>query len=195
MRRRLRPSRPRPMARRPGEPFRLNLSPRSLRFAGWLVAIALVLGIAAAVRILGGNGDGDEVAASPSGSGTQVAAIVFGTALDDQRAVAAGSETTEFTRGEAFAYAVPDAAPASVVYVEVVRIGGGPNETVQPPDEGQPVPNAPGAIGFTVPADNLLDVFGVGRYEMTVYLDPAGDPIASGTFELVDPPPSATGGP
>jgi len=184
------------MARRPGEPFRLKLSPRSLRLAGWLVAIALVLGIAAAVRILGGNGDGDEVAASPSGGGTQVSAIIFGTALDDQRAVAAGTETTEFTRGQVFAYAVPDAAPASMVYVEVVRIGGGPGETVQSPVEGsQPVPNAPGAIGFTVPADNLLDAFGVGRYEMTIYLDPAGDPIGSGTFELIDPAPSATAGP
>ena len=193
MRRRLRS--PRPMARRPGEPFRLQFSPRSLRLAGWLVAIVLVLGIAAAVRFLGGNGDGDAVAATPGGSGTQLATIAFGTALDDQRAVAAGSEASEFTRGQLFAYAVPDAAPASVVYVEVVRIGEGAGETVQAPVEGQAVPNAPGAIGFTVPADNLLDVFGSGRYEMTIYLDPAGDPIASGTFELVDGTPSGSASP
>ena len=182
------------MARRPGEPFRLNLSPRSLRLAGWLVAIVLVLGIAATVRILGGNGDG-EVATSPSPSGTALAAIAFGTALDEARAVVGGSETTSFTRGETFAYAVPDAAPATVVYVEVIRVAGGPEETVQAPVEGQPIPNAPGPIGFTVPADNLLDVFGAGRYEMTIYLDPAGDPIASGTFELVEAVPSASPSP
>ena len=192
MRRRLRPPRPRPMARRPGEAFRLNLSPRSLRLAGWLVAIVLVLGVAAAVRVLGGNGDGDEVATSPSPSGSLLPAIAFGTALDEGRTVAAGSETTVFTRGEDFAYSVPDAAPASVVYVRVVRIGGGPEETVQAPLEGQSIPNAPGPIGFTVPSDLLLDVFGVGRYEMTIYLDPAGAAVASGTFELVDAVPSAS---
>ena len=193
MRRRLSP--PRPMARRPGEPFRLRLSPRSLRLAGWLVAIVLVLGIAAAVRFLGGNGDGDAVAARPSGSASLLPAIAFGTALDEQRAVAAGSETSEFARGQVFAYAVPDAAPASVVYVEVVRIADGDRGTVQAPVEGQTVPNAPGAIGFTVPADNLLDAFGAGRYEMTIYLDPAGDPIATGTFELVDETPSGSASP
>ena len=193
MRRRLRPLRP--MARRPGEPFRLHLSPRSLRLAGWLVAIVLVLGIAAAVRFLGGNGDGDAVAASPSASGTQLPAIAFGTALGDRRAVATGSETSEFTRGQLFAYAVPDAAPATVVYVEVVRIGEGAGETVQAPVEGQSVPNAPGAIGFTVPANDLLDAFGAGRYEMTIYLDPVGDPIASGTFVLVEQAPSGSASP
>ena len=192
MRRRLRP---RPMARRPGEPFRLNFSPRSLRIAGWLVAIVLVLGIAAAVRFLGGNGDGDELAASPSTSGVALAPIAFGTALDDQRAVVAGSAATEFTRGDTFAYAVPDAVPASVVYVEVVRVGGGPQETVQTPVEGQPLPSAPAPIGFTVPADALLDAFGAGRYEMTIYLDPAGEAIASGTFVLVEATPSASASP
>lgn len=194
MRRRLRPPRPRPMARPPGEPLRLNLSPRSLRLAGWLVAVVLVLGIAAAVRFLGGNGDGHEVASSPSPSGVALAPIAFGTALDDLRAVVAGSETGEFSRGQTFAYAVPDAPPASVVYVEVVRIDG-VEETVQAPVEGQPVPNAPGPIGFTVPADNLLDAFGAGRYEMTIYLDPAGDPVAAGTFELVEAPSSAGASP
>jgi hypothetical protein len=182
------------MARRPGEPFRLNLSPRSLRLAGWLVAVVLVLGIAAAVRFLGGNGDGAAVATSPSPSGAAPAPITFGTALDDLRAVVAGSETSEFTRGQTFAYAVPDAAPASVVYVEVARIDGA-EETVQAPVEGQPVPNAPGPIGFTVPADNLIDAFGAGRFEMTIYLDPAGSPIAAGTFELVDAPASAGASP
>jgi hypothetical protein len=195
MRRRLRPPRPHPMARRPGEPFRLDLSSRSLRLAGWLVAIVLVLGIAATFSILGGNGDGDPVADSPSSSASVLTAIAFGTALDDQRAVAPGSESTAFTRGETFAYSVSDAAPASVVYVEVVRIDRGAEETVQAPVEGQPIPGAPGPIGFTVPAANLLDVFGAGRFTMTIYLDPAGEPIAAGTFELVEAAPSSSPSP
>ena len=181
------------MARPPGDAFRLNLSPRSLRITGWLIAIVLVLGIAAAVRVLGG--EGDEVATSPSPSEASLPPIVFGTALDDQRSVVAGSEVAVFARGQTFAYAVPDAAPASIVYVEVVRIGGGPEATVQAPVEGQPIPNAPGPIGFTVASDILLDVFGVGRYEMTIYLDPAGEAIASGDFELVDTASSASPSP
>lgn len=174
------------MARRPGEPFRLNLSPRSLRLAGWLVALVIVLGVAAAVRVLGGNGDGATVANSPSPSAAAFPPIAFGTALDELRGVAAGSETTTFTRGQMFAYSVPDAVPASAVYVEVVRVGGGPQETVQAPVEAQTIPDGPGPIGFTVAADILLDVFGAGRYVMTIYLDPAGEPIASGAFELVE---------
>ena len=86
-------------------------------------------------------------------------------------------------------------APASVVYVGVVRIEGGSEETVQAPVEGQSIPNAPGPIGFTVRSDVLLDVFGAGRYEMTIYLDPAGAGVASGTFELVDTGPSASASP
>jgi hypothetical protein len=183
------------MARRPGEPFRLNLSSRSLRLAGWLVAIVIVLGVAAAVRFLGGNGDGDEVATSPSASTISLAPIAFGTALDDRRAVAAGSETTTFSRGQSFAYSVPDAAPASIVYVEVVRIGGGPEETVQAPVEGQPIPDAAGPIAFIVPeVDALFEAFGAGRYEMAIYLDPAGEPIAAGSFELVEAVPSDSAG-
>jgi len=185
MRRRLRPQRPPPMARRPGEPFRLNLSPRSLRLAGWLVALVIVLGVAAAVRVLGGNGDGAAVADSPSPSAASPPPAALGTALDELRGVAAGSETTTFTRGQTFAYSVPDAAPASAVYVEVVRVGGGAQETVQEPVEAQELPDGPGPIGFTVQADILLDAFGAGRYVMTIYLDPAGEPIASGAFELV----------
>ncbi|HEX5040312.1 MAG TPA: hypothetical protein VFW95_09275 [Candidatus Limnocylindria bacterium] len=182
------------MARRPGEPLRLNLSPRSLRLAGWLVALVLVLGIAAAVRLLGGNG-GDVVATSPSPSAGSLPPIAFGTALDDLRGVVAGSETTTFMRGQTFAYSVPDAAPASAVYVEVVRVGGGPQETVQEPVEAQAIANGPGPIGFTVPANILLDVFGPGRYVMTIYLDPAGRPIASGAFELVEAASSASPSP
>ena len=46
------------MARRPDGDDRFSLSPRARRIAGWLAALLLVLGIAAVVRFLGGNGDG-----------------------------------------------------------------------------------------------------------------------------------------
>jgi hypothetical protein len=175
------------MARRPGQ-RRVPLSPRALAIGGWLVVILLILGIAAAVRILGGNGDGDRLQPSPSASGADTVAIVFGTTLADDRSVPAEAVTKTFHRADRFAYAVPDAAPATEAYVEVRRVGGGPIEVVQAPVEAQQVPNGPATIGFSVPASALFDAFGAGSYEMLIYLDPAGDVIATGRFTLVAEP-------
>jgi hypothetical protein len=183
------------MARRPGEDGRLTLSPRARLIGGWLATLLLVLGIAAAVRLLGGNGDGADILPSPSAAGGPLHPIVFGTALDDERLVPADAVTSRFVGEDTFAYAVPDAAPASTVYVEVRRVAGGPAEVVQEPVDPQDIPGAPARIGFSVPAANLLAVFGPGTFEMRIFLDPASGPIAAGTFELVEPLPSASGSP
>jgi len=176
------------MARRPGENGRLALSPRARLLGGWLAALLLVLGIAATVRLLGGNGDGAALLPTPSpAAGGPLHPIVFGTALDAERLIPADAVTSRFVREDTFAYAVPDAEPASTVYVGVRRVAGGPTEVVQDPVDLQQIPGAPANIGFTVPAANLLDVFGPGSFEMRVYLDPDGAPIAEGTFELVEP--------
>jgi len=176
------------MARRPGEDGRLTLSPRARLIGGWLAALLLVLGIAAAVRLLGGNGDGAAILPSPSSAaGGPLHPIVFGTALDAQRLVPADAVTSRFAREDTFAYAVPGAEPASSVYVEVRRVAGGPAEVVQQPVEAQQIPDGPANIGFSVPAANLLAVFGPGSFEMRIYLDPESAPIAEGTFELVEP--------
>jgi hypothetical protein len=181
------------MARRLGEDGRLTLSPRARLIGGWLAALLLVLGIAAAVRVLGGNGDGSDILPSPSGD--VLDPIVFGTALDEQRLVPADAVTSSFVREDTFAYAVPDAEPASTVYVEVRRVAGGPAEVLQAPTDAQDIPGAPARIGFSVPAANLLDAFGPGSFEMRIFLDPAAEPIAAGTFELGGPLPSASGSP
>jgi hypothetical protein len=184
------------MARRPGEDGRLTLSPRARLIGGWLAALLLVLGIAAAVRLLGGNGDGSAILPSPSSAtGGPLHPIVFGTALDDERLVPADAVTSRFVGEDTFAYAVPDAAPASTVYVEVRRVAGGPAEVVQAPVDPQDIPGAPAHIGFTVPAANLLAAFGPGAFEMRIFLDSASGPIAAGTFELVEPLPSASASP
>jgi hypothetical protein len=194
MRQRLNRLRPHSMARRPGEDGRFNLSPRARQIGGWLAVLLLVLGIAAAVRLFGGNADGDAPLASPSASaGGALHPITFGTALDAERLVPDDAVTNRFARGDTFAYAVPDAEPATAVYVEVRRVS--PTEVVQLPTDAQQIPGAPARIGFTVPTANLLDVFGAGSFTMLIYLDPESDPIAEGSFELIEPLASPSGSP
>jgi hypothetical protein len=74
--------------------------------------------------------------------------------------------------------------------VEVRRTGGGAVEIAQAPLDAQPLPN-PDVIAFTVPADDLLAVFGPGEYLMLIYADPESEALAEGTFHLVGP--SASG--
>jgi hypothetical protein len=188
MRQRLRQLRGRPMARPLGERGRINLSPRARLIGGWLAALLLVLGIAAAVRIFGGNADGDAVLPSAStGEDAGPLPITFGTALDEARLVPDAARTTRFAAGDTFAYAVHDAPPASTVYVSVERTADGTLEVVQPPDDAQTIPGAPANIGFTVPADALFEAWGPGTYLMRVYLEAGGEPLAEGSFTLIDP--------
>jgi hypothetical protein len=187
MRERFLPKRPRPMARRAGQSGPLRLSPRAMQIAGWLAALLLVLGIAGAVRFLGESGEDGAAAPSPSPTNGGLLPIVFGTELTDERVVPVRARTTSFERGITFAYAVDGAEPAEAIYVEVERTGGGRLETVQEPVDAQSIPNAPALIGFTVPADNLLNEWGPGEYLMRIYLEPDAAPIAEGRFVLVEP--------
>lgn len=179
------------MARRPGEDDRFALSPRARRIGGWVAALLLIGGIALAVRILGGNGDGVAVTPGPSGSasGGEPTTIRFGTALDPASGeVAADAEVSRFTDGDPFAYSVrPTDAPPPAVHVEVVRVGGGASETVQSPT-AQNLPAGASVIAFSVAATDLIAAFGPGEYVMRIYGDPAAEPIAEGRFELVSAP-------
>ena len=150
------------MARRPGEDDRFSLSPRALRIGGWIVAVVLIVGVAALIRFLGGNGDGAAVVPTPSASGrsASLAEIAFGTAIDPLSGeVADEARTARFTDGDTFAYSVRPAEVPAQVYVEVQRTSG-LQDVVQPPTDAQALlPGAP-AIAFSVPATTLLDHFG-----------------------------------
>lgn len=197
--RRLRATRAHVMARRAGDGESISLSPRARRIGGWIVAVLLVIGIAVVVRVLGGNGDGASVVPSVPGSssGSGVAPIAFGTALDPASGeVAADARTDRFAAGDLFAYSVSSADLASstpmpgAVYVKVERTGGGTVEIVQEPVEAQNLGN-PQVIAFSVAAMALFDDFGPGEYRMLIYADPAGEPIAEGAFQLVGTPASS----
>lgn len=185
------------MARGPADENGRALSPRARRIGGWVAAVLLIIGIAAVVRFLGGNGDGTSVAPSPQGTnGAPAQAITFGTALDSSSGeVAEDARTDRFADGDTFVYSVPPTATVPpAVYVEVLTAGAEPAETLQEPLDAQRLPNSE-VIAFSVPAADLLAVFGAGQYRMRIYADPAGDPIAEGTFELVAPAASAPASP
>jgi hypothetical protein len=187
MRRRLRPLAGRSMARRPGDVGSSALSPRALRYAGWIVAALFIIGIAVVVGLLGDPGDEGEMAeGSPSASGVAGGTIDFGTALDSATGqVAEDARTDRFAAGQAFVYSVrPAGTVPQAVFVEVVRTSSPEPETAQAPVDAQTLPN-PGVIAFTVPADDLLAVFGPGDYVMRIYADPQSEPIAEGTFHLI----------
>jgi hypothetical protein len=203
MRRRFRSIRARSMASRPdGDGPLLDLSPRAMRIAGWVVAFGLIAGIAVVVGLLGGDADSGPLGASPSASGgTSATTIVFGTSIDEATgAVAESARTDRFTAGETFAYSVElTGTTPDPVFVEVRRTGGGAAEIVQAAVDGrQPLEYAP-ALAFDVPADDLFEVFGPGEYLMLIYADPEAEPLAEGTFHLVgpaeSPPPNASASP
>jgi hypothetical protein len=189
------------MARRPGGESRFSLTPGQRRLAGWGAVLALLIGTAVVVGLLGGNGDGNEV--TPGGSeGTAAPSppqITFGTAIDAATGeVATASRTTRFDADDTFAWSVrPNERLPALVYVQVERTDGGPEEIVQAiPGEGdQPLADEAEVIAFAVPAINLMDEFGPGTYTMRVHLNPEDEPIAQGTFELVDPVPPASSPP
>jgi hypothetical protein len=175
------------MARRPGGDDPFTLSPRTRWIIGWVAAVLLIGGIALAVRILGDSGDGAVASSHPVGSqGASAPTVTFGTALDSATGqVAAAARSERFADGDPFVYSVPPSGDVPpVVFVEVRRTGGGVAETVQPPIEGQRLPN-PEVIAFSVPAAALLADFGPGEYLMLIYTEPDGEPIAQGTFVLV----------
>jgi hypothetical protein len=198
MRQRLSHLRARTMARRSGEDGGFTLSPRGKLIVGWLAALLLVIGIAVGVQVLGGRGEGAPIGAGPSGSpiaSGSLPAIAFGTEIDPATGqVADDARTDRFIAGDTFAYSVaPSGTVPDPVYVEVRRISGDVEEVAQEAVEGQRLPD-PRAIAFTVPADDLLEVFGAGDYVMRIFAEPASEPIAEGAFTLVstDTPPSAS---
>ena len=182
------------MARRPDGRSRLQVSPRARWFAGWLAAIVIIVGIAVAVRFLGGNADGPAVATSPAVSPTAPAsAIRFGTGLDPaSHEVAASAQTDRFVETDTFAYSFrPAAAPPRAVWVEVRRGADGAGEAVQEPARHTLAEDAL-VIAFEVPAAALFDDFGAGPFQMRIYLEPDAPPAAVGSFELVATAPSGS---
>lgn len=193
MRQRLRPLRARAMARRPDGEQRFSLSSRARWIVGWVVAAAIIAGIALFVGILGGNADGTAVVRTPTATADAGAsqAIRFGTALDPAtQEVAAEAATDRFVETDSFAYSFrPAEPPPTTVWVEVRRNADGAGEAVQEPAPHGLAEDAR-VIAFEVPAANLFADFGSGPFQMRIYLEDGGPAVATGAFELVAAAPS-----
>jgi hypothetical protein len=195
MRERLRPLRARAMARRPDGRRRLSLSPRARWIAGWVAAIVIIALVAGFVRLLGGNADGTAILPgdTPSPGIGDPAAIRFGTALDPGTGeVSEQAETDRFVESDAFAYSYrPPEPPPATVWVEVRRGSEGDGEAVQAPAPHGLAADAR-VIAFEVPAAALFRDFGTGPFQMRIFLVEDDPPAAVGTFELIQPAPTAS---
>lgn len=167
-----------------------------MQLAGWVVAALIVLGIAAAVGVLGSRADGiggDDGPSPSSPVATDAAPIAFGTAFDSVTGeVDEATHTDQFAAGDRFAYSARPAVPLpTTILVEVRRLeaDGTLGEAVQPPSP-QLLPAGAEVLAFSVDADALLDTFGAGSFLMRIYADAGAAPIAEGGFELVTPGPS-----
>ena len=177
------------MARRPDADGGGIRSPQTRWIWGGIAVALLIGGAALASQLLGGNDDGTLLDPSPSGSaasGTTV--ITFGTALDPAtNEVAADARSDRFSESDTFVYSVPVAGTVpEAVYVEVRLAEDVSAAPVQDPVDPQAVTTT-NAISFSVPAAALLADFGAGQFRMLIYADPAAEPIAEGTFTLIEP--------
>jgi hypothetical protein len=177
------------MATRTASGGSVTVTPQSRTIAGWLIAIAIIVGAAFFVGRLGSpdapaGGAGISARATPT-----VLPIAFGTAIDPATGeVGADLRTSRFASGDTFAYSVrPSMAIGANVYVEVLRIAT--DASAVPVQTPAPQAVQPGAevIAFAPPADWLLADFGPGAYVMRIYLELGSAPIAEGRFELVAP--------
>ena len=113
--------------------------------------------------------------------------ITFGYALDPDTHLVTESGN-QFRHGDPFCYSVNPPAPPGVgkVYVAIVQLRGGQQIVRQPPTLQALRPDAT-TFGFEVTADEVIALFGYGRFTMRIYLDPNGEVYAQGRFDLVDP--------
>ena len=151
---------------------------------GWAVAGALLVvlafivgGPAAEQGLLGSR-------SSPTPSAPAALPIRFGLALDPStdRAV---HRVRRFHAGQAFAYSVTLAAPAttSTIFVEVERLSGSAPRIVQERSIQRITPGRR-TFAFSVPTANLLAAWGAGRFEMRIFLGQETMPTAIGRFRL-----------
>lgn len=152
---------------------------------GWAAAAGLMVAVA---FMVGRPGQEQELLAStPPPTAPPPLEIVFGTALDPDTNVAI-QRTNRFRAGDPFAYSVtlPTAPGTDQILVEVVRLGE-QRRVVQEPSVQRILPE-PHTFAFQVRTDDLLAAWGAGEFEMRIYLNAEGSPLAIGRFTLLPPP-------
>ena len=113
--------------------------------------------------------------------------ITFGRALDPDTYLVTDA-TSRFEPGDPFAYSVNPAVHPGVpsVYVAIVTYQAGSEVVLQPPSPQRLLPE-PVSFGYETTTNDLIELFGYGRFTMKMYLDPAGPVYAQGRFEVAEP--------
>ena len=113
--------------------------------------------------------------------------ITFGHTLDPDTYLVT-DPTSQFRRGEPFAYSVNPAVHPGVpnVYVSVVAFRGGDEVVLQAPSAQRLLPE-PVSFGYATTTNDMAELFGYGQFAMEIYLDPEGPLYARGRFEIVNP--------
>lgn len=113
--------------------------------------------------------------------------IAFGRALDPDTFLVTEA-TNHFEPGDPFAYSVNPAVHPGVpnVYVSIVTFRAGAEVVLQPPTAQRLLPE-PVSFGYATTTNDLIELFGYGRFTMKISLDPQGVVYAQGRFEVVEP--------
>lgn len=157
--------------------------------SSWLGWIAAALGVGAIAFIVGRAGlDVGLSGATPIPTAEGPGQVLFGTALDPSTGEATGG-VNRFRAGDAMAYSVQlsSTAAGSSLFIEVMRLDGSVETTMQEPTEtaAQVVGSV---LGFRPSAAAMLAGWGPGSFVLRIYTDPVAAPVAAGRFTLVESP-------
>ncbi len=96
--------------------------------------------------------------------------------------------TSSFEVGDPFAYSVNPPVNPGVpqVYVSIIAFRAGTEVVLQEPTAQRLLPE-PASFGYKTTTNDMIELFGYGRFTMKIYLDPAGPVYAQGRFEIVEP--------
>lgn len=113
--------------------------------------------------------------------------VEFGLDLDKDTYLVT-QPTSSFEVGDPFAYSVNPPVNPGVpqVYVSIITFRAGVEVVLQEPTAQRLLPE-PASFGYKTTTNDMIELFGYGRFTMKIYLDPAGAVYAQGRFEIVEP--------
>jgi len=113
--------------------------------------------------------------------------ITFGLDLDKDTYLVT-QPTSSFHVGDPFAYSVNPATNPGVpqVYVSVIAFQAGTEVVLKEPTAQRLLPE-PASFGYETTTNDMIQLFGYGRFTLKIYLDPTGPVYAQGRFEIVKP--------
>ncbi len=113
--------------------------------------------------------------------------VEFGLDLDKDTYLVT-QPTSSFEVGDPFAYSVNPPVNPGVpqVYVSIITFRAGTEVVLQEPTAQRLLPE-PASFGYKTTTNDMIELFGYGRFTMKIYLDPAGPVYAQGRFEIVEP--------